>query len=65
MSDPDTALLRWPSDDADRAVFYMGQAHIQEMARFYTDILGSHTLEFKHVNPAGSRCLELGSAVRL
>lgn len=92
MSDPDTALLRWPSDetelvalvcgalladcyamlrlrgkypDADRAVFYMGQAHIQEMARFYTGILGSHTLEFKHVNPAGSRCLELRSAVRL
>jgi hypothetical protein len=59
--------LRGKYPDADRAVFYFGQAHIKEIAKFYTEILGSHTLEFKRVNQQGLRfrCLELGPGVSL
>lgn len=59
--------LRGKYPDADRAVFYMGQAHIKEIAKFHTEILRSHTLEFRRVNSPDRefRCLRLGPDVDL
>jgi hypothetical protein len=59
--------LRGKYNKADRVIFYMGQAHIKELVKFYTDILGSYKVAFQQVNQPGPdfRCLQLGPEVQL